>query len=105
MAVICPRCDIDDLAPRHEAARDRRFPASLISGSPRSRPVAPPDGFRANDQENGMTGFSSDDDDDLRRLLELSEEVTRIASALADLSLGLTRCRPLHRPPRRRSSR
>jgi hypothetical protein len=64
-------------------------PTSLISGSPRSRPVAPPDGFRANDQENGMTGFSSDDDE-MRRLLELSEEVTRIAAALADLSLGLT---------------
>jgi DNA-binding MarR family transcriptional regulator len=30
------------------------------------------------------------DEDDLRRLVELSEEVTRIASALADLSLGLT---------------
>jgi DNA-binding MarR family transcriptional regulator len=36
-----------------------------------------------------MTGFSSDDDD-MRRLLELSEEVTRIAAALADLSMGLT---------------
>jgi len=33
---------------------------------------------------------SSCDDDDLGRLLELSEEVTRIASALADRSLGLT---------------
>jgi DNA-binding MarR family transcriptional regulator len=88
MAVIGRRGDIEDLAPRREAARDRRCPTSLISGSPRSRPVAPPDGFRVNDQENGMTG-SSCGDDDSRRLLELTEEVTRIASALADLSLGL----------------
>jgi DNA-binding MarR family transcriptional regulator len=33
---------------------------------------------------------SSSDDDEMRRLLQLSEEVTRIAAALARLSMGLT---------------
>ena len=41
-----------------------------------------------------MTAYSSDDDSG--RLLRLSEEVSRIASALANLSMGLATGRPTH---------
>lgn len=44
--------------------------------------------------EDCMTAHSSDDDDDTRRLLQLSEEVSRIAAALANLSMGLAAARP-----------
>ena len=46
-----------------------------------------------------MTGGSSDDGDDTRRLLELSEEVTRIAGALANLSMGLAASPLSHENP------
>lgn len=40
-----------------------------------------------------MTAYSSDDDD-TKRLLQLSEEVSRIAAALANLSIGLAAAGP-----------
>lgn len=52
----------------------------------------PPEGF-GDGLEDCMTAYSSDDDD-TRRLLQLSEEVSRIAAALANMSLGLAAARP-----------
>jgi hypothetical protein len=69
-------------------ARDPSFPTSLPSRRRTSRRRGVRIAREGDPLENGMT-VSASNDDQTRQLLQLSEEVMRIAAALAKLSLGL----------------
>jgi hypothetical protein len=68
-------------------ARDPSFPTSLPSRRRTSRRRGVRMARECDPLENGMTISSTNDE--TRQLLQLSEEVMRIAAALAKLSLGL----------------